>query len=542
VLAATPLKPAFCDATSAFACWDCFETCCPANSTDTPRAYGWQHADGELHAPTGVFAQSHAAMLGDMCRSAAPCGVDFRASLSDSSCDKEDQLLPGLKTGDVDECPQARAFEGHTTCADIGSGISSSQCGDFIQNGDAELVTKEHTQLFSTASVEGELPSEPARGLQKPRWADLISGDEDDKESHPVTASAMMSWSACSESPSTHGSSSTNADRDCLGEKLRCGGTSLEAGADKTTRRWADLSSDDELYTGPWPSASQSEVSHLVPAVASPVCGAAGQAVALRAAPGEGQQERASPSDQDLEGPKKIGNRRRRTRRLSRLEQGAMLGSSASVKNAGRPSQGTAGPERSSSRDAEETNPYQPRRQRDQDSSHAVAFGGVGRAAHRRGEQSWSQHSRKIRGMAVSTADMRHCQTNRCTAPPFICRKPQCQFFVGIEEDSKFKVVRRVLGPHGQHVKHIAEQTGVKLRLRGRGSKFLEGPDQRESDEPLMLCLSAPDHATYAEAVRLTKLVLEDVYEDYRTYCKRAGRPVPDVGMHLHEGPREGAY
>mmetsp|Transcript_15176 Transcript_15176/g.34593 ORF Transcript_15176/g.34593 Transcript_15176/m.34593 type:complete len:335 (-) Transcript_15176:123-1127(-) len=120
-------------------------------------------------------------------------------------------------------------------------------------------------------------------------------------------------------------------------------------------------------------------------------------------------------------------------------------------------------------------------------------------------------------------------------------RKFQCQFFVGIEEDSEFHVVKHVLGLHGQHVKAIAEKTGAKLRLRGRGSKFLEGPLQEESTDPLMLCISSPDGASHQEAMSMVHHHLEEVYEQYRLFCAAAGWPVPDLHVQWHEGPRPGA-
>merc|ERR1719424_1194232 len=45
--------------------------------------------------------------------------------------------------------------------------------------------------------------------------------------------------------------------------------------------------------------------------------------------------------------------------------------------------------------------------------------------------------------------------------------KTQCQFVIGIEEDSKFHVVKRIIGAGGANMKNIAEETGAKLRLRG---------------------------------------------------------------------------
>eukprot|EP00930_Biecheleria_cincta_P090857 TRINITY_DN8033_c0_g1_i1.p1 TRINITY_DN8033_c0_g1~~TRINITY_DN8033_c0_g1_i1.p1 ORF type:complete len:355 (-),score=70.01 TRINITY_DN8033_c0_g1_i1:79-1017(-) len=119
--------------------------------------------------------------------------------------------------------------------------------------------------------------------------------------------------------------------------------------------------------------------------------------------------------------------------------------------------------------------------------------------------------------------------------------KCQCQYTIGIEEDRSFRVCGRLLGPQGQHVKDIAEATGAKLRLRGRGSKFLEGPEQAESKDPLMLCVSVPDAHSYEEAKRLVEELLEDVYEQFRSFRASKGLAPPKVCIDLHEGPREGS-
>lgn len=122
-----------------------------------------------------------------------------------------------------------------------------------------------------------------------------------------------------------------------------------------------------------------------------------------------------------------------------------------------------------------------------------------------------------------------------------VATKSQCQFTVGIEAEPKFQVVRRLLGPHGQHMKHIAERSGAKLRLRGRGSNFLEGPDQLESLDPLMLCVSAPNKSSYVEAFRLTSELLENVYRQHLEFCLSSGLSVPDLHLVVHEGPRPGS-
>merc|ERR1719321_2560506 len=81
-------------------------------------------------------------------------------------------------------------------------------------------------------------------------------------------------------------------------------------------------------------------------------------------------------------------------------------------------------------------------------------------------------------------------------------QKLLCRYNVGIEQNRAFNVVRKLLGDRGSHMKTIAENTGAKLRIRGCGSGFLEGPDQKEaSDEPLMLCISAATRKGFDNAV-----------------------------------------
>merc|ERR1712070_1284043 len=96
--------------------------------------------------------------------------------------------------------------------------------------------------------------------------------------------------------------------------------------------------------------------------------------------------------------------------------------------------------------------------------------------------------------------------------------KAQCQYIIGIEDDSKFRVVKQIIGPAGSNMKQIAQQTDARLRLRGRGSKFLEGPEQQESTDDLMLCVSCQDKAGFDEAHRLVSELLNDIYGHYKSF------------------------
>lgn len=119
--------------------------------------------------------------------------------------------------------------------------------------------------------------------------------------------------------------------------------------------------------------------------------------------------------------------------------------------------------------------------------------------------------------------------------------KYQCQIIVGVEEDNKFRVVRRVIGSGGENMKNINEQSQARLRLRGRGSKFLEGAEQQESTDDLMLCISANEKAGYEKAKAMAVELIESIQHSYRSFCSKAGKECPDFKLQIHEGYRDGS-
>mmetsp|Transcript_13319 Transcript_13319/g.35721 ORF Transcript_13319/g.35721 Transcript_13319/m.35721 type:complete len:567 (+) Transcript_13319:218-1918(+) len=121
-------------------------------------------------------------------------------------------------------------------------------------------------------------------------------------------------------------------------------------------------------------------------------------------------------------------------------------------------------------------------------------------------------------------------------SPPHVkgVRKYTCRFMIGIENDKEFSVVRRIIGTKGAHMKRIFKQTDAKLRLRGRGSGYFEGASQKESNEPLQLCVSCTSNEGYKLAVSLTEELLESVYAEYRAFCAEQGKPEPE----LHTSPQ----
>jgi len=153
----------------------------------------------------------------------------------------------------------------------------------------------------------------------------------------------------------------------------------------------------------------------------------------------------------------------------------------------------------------------------------------------------WSQMERSAPRMThhrVSTAQEPRVQETREVPTKFLCR-----FTVGIEPEvaGGFRVCRRIFGPGGENMKSIARDCNAKLRLRGRGSGFKEGPEMREAEEPLLLCVSAEDREGYEMAICQVTKLFEKIYEDYSSHCKRqrlpeAEFPRPSVRLQEHPG------
>ncbi|RQM26065.1 hypothetical protein B5M09_005607 [Aphanomyces astaci] len=94
------------------------------------------------------------------------------------------------------------------------------------------------------------------------------------------------------------------------------------------------------------------------------------------------------------------------------------------------------------------------------------------------------------------------------------------QFIVGIEEDKEFGVVQKILGPQGgSHVKRIILDAGgnAKVRLRGRGSGFIEANGE-EAKDPLMLVVSADNDRSFRIACDASRDLLGSVVREWERF------------------------
>lgn len=108
-------------------------------------------------------------------------------------------------------------------------------------------------------------------------------------------------------------------------------------------------------------------------------------------------------------------------------------------------------------------------------------------------------------------------------------RKYTCRFDIGIENEKEFQVARRIIGQKGCNMKKIVDVSGAKLRLRGKGSGYLEGPSKAESPEPLHLCVSCTSQAGYNAAVQAVSEILEGVYLDYAKFVHHKRNTDPSL-------------
>jgi len=112
-----------------------------------------------------------------------------------------------------------------------------------------------------------------------------------------------------------------------------------------------------------------------------------------------------------------------------------------------------------------------------------------------------------------------------------ISGKCTCKYEILIENDSEFQVARKLIGSKGINMKQIineckidGERESVKLRLRGKGSGYKEGPQNKESDEPLHLCISSKTKEEMNKACFLVNQLLDKINEEYKVFCKKNGR------------------
>ena len=102
------------------------------------------------------------------------------------------------------------------------------------------------------------------------------------------------------------------------------------------------------------------------------------------------------------------------------------------------------------------------------------------------------------------------------------CYKYVCNYTVQIENDNLFMVTKRIIGKNGCFLKKILQEACIKygdystkIRLRGKGSGYVDKVNSECNEEPLMLSVSSLNYPTYYNCCLLLDNLMNKIYDDY---------------------------
>ncbi|ETI23554.1 hypothetical protein G647_05356 [Cladophialophora carrionii CBS 160.54] len=88
---------------------------------------------------------------------------------------------------------------------------------------------------------------------------------------------------------------------------------------------------------------------------------------------------------------------------------------------------------------------------------------------------------------------------------------PEERIPIDMENIPGFNLRAQVVGQGGAYVKHIQQETGCRVQIKGRGSGFMEHSTGQESDEPMYLHVAGPQPPMVQKAKELCEDLLANV-------------------------------
>jgi hypothetical protein len=95
---------------------------------------------------------------------------------------------------------------------------------------------------------------------------------------------------------------------------------------------------------------------------------------------------------------------------------------------------------------------------------------------------------------------------------------PEERITLDMENVPGFNLRAQVVGQGGAYVKHIQQETGCRVQIKGRGSGFLEHSTGQESDEPMYLHVAGPQPPQVQKAKELCEDLLKSVRQNYENF------------------------
>ncbi|KAL9537163.1 hypothetical protein MBANPS3_012026 [Mucor bainieri] len=95
-------------------------------------------------------------------------------------------------------------------------------------------------------------------------------------------------------------------------------------------------------------------------------------------------------------------------------------------------------------------------------------------------------------------------------------KRPERKFYekrlpVQVTGTPHFNLRAKIVGPNGAFVKHIQNETGCRVQLKGKGSGFYETSTGVESEEPLHIHVSSAREESLEAGIKLTQDLLDTV-------------------------------
>ncbi|KAG9061729.1 hypothetical protein KI688_006879 [Linnemannia hyalina] len=106
----------------------------------------------------------------------------------------------------------------------------------------------------------------------------------------------------------------------------------------------------------------------------------------------------------------------------------------------------------------------------------------------------------------------------------------QTRVEINMDSERTFNVRAKIVGPGGQYVKHVQNETRTRVKLKGQGSGFLEVESGREAEEPLYISILGNTQEEVDEAERLCKDLVETVRAEYERMKSRPPAPYEPYG------------
>ncbi|KAG8160507.1 hypothetical protein KVR01_010043 [Diaporthe batatas] len=109
---------------------------------------------------------------------------------------------------------------------------------------------------------------------------------------------------------------------------------------------------------------------------------------------------------------------------------------------------------------------------------------------------------------------------------------PEEKIPIDLDPVPGFNLRAQVVGHGGAYVKHIQQETGCRVQIKGRGSGYIENSTGREAEEDMYLHVAGPDPKMVQQAKELCEDLLSNVKQQYEEFKSRPPRQSYGGGGH----------